>query len=100
MLLTDLSRVGLFQLFQKCLRFKIFWNVVVQACNDLVNLFFPGRIQVFSSLDCFKELLKSLLNNPAETVRDLRDKMVVVITELRAGLLVVVVVVVEVISRM
>ena len=64
--------LDLFQLFQKCLRFKILWNVIIQTCDNFVDLFFPGWIHILSCLDCFKEFLQCLFNNPSEPMRNLK----------------------------
>ena len=56
----------LFQLFQESLRFKVFWNKVVESSDHFVNLLFPGGIQIFSRHDGFEELSESLFHNPAE----------------------------------
>ena len=63
----------LLQLFEKGLRLEVLWDVVVQSCDNLVDLFFPRRIDVFAGCDGLKELFESLFNDPAEAVGHLQN---------------------------
>ena len=63
----------LLQLFEKGLRLEVLWDVVVQSCDNLVDLFFPRRIDVFARGDGLKELFEGLFNDPAEPVRHLQN---------------------------
>ena len=63
----------LLQLFEKGLRLEVLWDVVVQSCDNLVDLFFPRRIDVFAGCDRLKELFESLFNDPAEAMGHLQN---------------------------
>ena len=63
----------LLQLFEKGLRLEVLWDVVVQSCDNLVDLFFPRRIDVFARCDGLKELFEGLFNDPAEAVGHLQN---------------------------
>lgn len=63
----------LLQLFQKGLRLEVFWDVVVQSCDYLVDLLFPRRINVLAGSDGLKEFFEGLFNDPAEAVGHLRN---------------------------
>ena len=63
----------LLQLFEKGLRLEVLWDVVVQSCDNLVDLFFPRRIDVFARCDGLKELFEGLFNDPAEAVGYLQN---------------------------
>ena len=63
----------LLQLFQKGLRLEVFWDVVVQSCDYLVDLLFPRWINVFSGGDRLKEFFEGLFNDPSEAVGHLQN---------------------------
>ena len=63
----------LLQLFQKGLRLEVFWDVVVQSCDYLVDLLFPRRINVLAGSDRLKEFFEGLFNDPAEAVGYLQN---------------------------
>ena len=63
----------LLQLFQKGLRLEVFWDVVVQSCDYLVDLLFPRRINVLAGSDGLKEFFEGLFNDPAEAVGYLQN---------------------------
>ena len=67
------SRKHLLQLFEKGLRLEVLWDVVVQSRDNLVDLFFPRRIDVFARCDGLKELFEGLFNDPAEPVGHLQN---------------------------
>ena len=64
--------VSIAQLLHPVLRFEVFRNAVVQACNDLIDGFLPRLFPVFATLDSFDELSQSCLYCFEEASRHLK----------------------------
>ena len=64
-------RFFLFKLVKKGTRFEKIWYVIIQSRDDLIYLFFPTGITIFSDLYRFEKLSKSLFNNPFKSFGNL-----------------------------
>ena len=66
--------INLFKLFEELRSLEVVRNLLVESCNNFVDLFFPARFRVFAGLHGVEELAEGDVQDGQKVFRNLKSK--------------------------